>query len=63
MQTNATQVVFSNEERDTLIQLLDIATKAGGLQVAQAALKIVAKFQPPAAPAEPGVLSDPVSEL
>jgi hypothetical protein len=63
MQTNATQVVFSNEERDTLIQLLDLATKSGGLQVASAALKIVAKFQPPAAPAAPAVLPDPQSRL
>jgi len=53
MQTNAIQVVFSNEERDTLIQLLDIATKAGGLQVAQHALKIVQKLQDPPAAAAP----------
>lgn len=57
MPTNAIQVVFSNEERDTLIQLLDIATKSGGLQVAQASLKILAKFNPPA-PAAPAVLPD-----
>jgi len=64
MQTNAIQVVFSNEERDTLIQLLDIATKAGGLQVAQHALKFVQKLQdkPPAA-AAPEYPADPISEL
>ena len=53
MQTNAIQVVFSNEERDTLVQLLDIATKAGGLQVAQAALKFVSMLHP-----KPAVLPD-----
>lgn len=62
MQTNATQVVFSNEERDILVQLLDLATKSGGLQVASAALKILAKFNPPA-PAAPAVLPDPQPRL
>lgn len=63
MQTNAIQVVFSNEERDTLIQLLDIATKAGGLQVAQHALKFVQKLQDKPAPAAPEVLPDPQPRL
>ena len=63
MQTDATPVVSSTEERDTLIQLLDIATKAGGLQVAQHALKFVAKLQDKPAPAAPAVLADPISEL
>ena len=53
MQTTHIEVVFSNEERDTLIQLLDIATKAGGLQVAQHALRFVQKLQDPPAPAAP----------
>jgi hypothetical protein len=57
------EVVLSNEERDTLIQILDIATKAGGLQVAQHALKFVAKLQDKPAPAAPAVLPDPVREL
>ena len=38
-------VSLSKEEIANLIQLLDIATKAGGLQVAQAALLIASKLQ------------------
>lgn len=33
------------EEMNTIIQMMDMATKTGGLQVAQAALPIVAKLQ------------------
>jgi len=33
------------EEMNLLIQLLDIATKAGGLQIAQQALPMAAKIQ------------------
>ena len=40
-------IEFSEQEINTIIQLLDLATKAGGLQVAQAALAIVAKLQAP----------------
>jgi hypothetical protein len=36
---------FTTEELNALIGLLDIATKAGGLQVAQAALPIAVKVQ------------------
>lgn len=36
---------FTLEELNKLIQLLDIATKAGGLQIAQEALPLVAKMQ------------------
>jgi len=61
MATTHIEVVFSNEERDTLVQLLDIATKAGGLQVAQHALKFVAKLQDK--PAAPAVLPDPQPRL
>ena len=38
-------VDFTAEELNALIGLLDIATKAGGLQVAQAALPIAVKVQ------------------
>lgn len=37
--------MFTNEELNTLAQLLDIATKAGGLQVASQALPLIAKMQ------------------
>jgi len=37
--------VFTNEELNTLIQLLDLATKAGGLGVAQQALPLAVKIQ------------------
>ena len=36
---------FTADELNALIQLLDIATKAGGLQVAQAALPVAVKVQ------------------
>ena len=36
---------FNLDELSKLIQLLDIATKAGGLQIAQEALPLVAKIQ------------------
>ena len=38
-------VDFTADELNTLIGLLDIATKAGGLQVAQAALPVAVKVQ------------------
>ena len=37
--------MFTNEELSALIQLLDIATKAGGLSVAQQALPLAVKIQ------------------
>ena len=37
--------MFTVEELNKLLQLLDIATKAGGLQVASEALPIAAKIQ------------------
>ena len=37
--------MFTNEELNTLIQLLDIATKAGGLSVAQQSLPLAVKIQ------------------
>lgn len=36
---------FTIEELDRLAQICDLATKAGGLQVAQVALPLVAKIQ------------------
>lgn len=36
---------FTIDELNTLIQLLDIATKAGGLSVANQALPLVGKMQ------------------
>ena len=37
--------MFTNEELNVLMQLLDIATKAGGLGVAQQALPLAVKIQ------------------
>lgn len=37
--------MFTIEELNTLAQLLDLATKAGGLQVASQALPLIAKMQ------------------
>lgn len=37
--------MFTNEELNVLVQLLDIATKAGGLGVAQQALPLAVKIQ------------------
>ena len=38
---------LTKEEIQALVQLIDIAVKAGGLNVAQAALHLVNKLQPP----------------
>lgn len=38
-------VVLTQEEIQNLYQLLDMAVKAGGVQVAQAALVIISKLQ------------------
>lgn len=45
MGSNYGGIMFTNEELNTLIQLLDIATKAGGLGVAQQALPLAVKIQ------------------
>jgi hypothetical protein len=37
--------MFTNDELTVLMQLLDIATKAGGLGVAQQALPLAVKIQ------------------
>ena len=37
--------MFNNEELSMLLQLLDLATKAGGLGVAQQALPLAVKIQ------------------
>jgi hypothetical protein len=37
--------MFTNEELTVLMQLLDLATKAGGLGVAQQALPLAVKIQ------------------
>ena len=39
------QIEFTQQEAQALIGLLDLATKSGGLQVAQAALPIAIKVQ------------------
>ena len=39
------QIELSQQEAQALIGLLDLATKSGGLQVAQAALPIAIKVQ------------------
>ena len=38
------EALLSAEEKQTLIQLLDLAVKAGGLQASQGALYFVNKF-------------------
>ena len=42
---NGAAIMFTNEELNILMQLLDIATKAGGLGVAQQALPLAVKIQ------------------
>lgn len=37
---------FTKEEANALMQLLDLACKAGGLQVAEAAIYMTKKIQP-----------------
>ena len=39
------QLEFTTQEAQAIIGLLDLATKSGGLQVAQAALPIAIKVQ------------------
>ena len=39
------QIEFTPQEAQAIIGLLDLATKSGGLQVAQAALPIAIKVQ------------------
>jgi hypothetical protein len=39
-----TSIEFTDEERRALLALIDIAVKAGGLQVAGAAAALAAKF-------------------
>ena len=39
------QIEFTSHEAQAIIGLLDLATKSGGLQVAQAALPIAIKVQ------------------
>lgn len=53
-------VTFTQEEAQTLINDLDLATKAGGLQVAVTALPIVQKLQQAAS--APPVTPTPVPE-
>lgn len=38
-------IEFTNEEATILVQLLDMAVKSGGLQVASAALALVNKLE------------------
>ena len=43
---------LTNEEAQTLVSLLDLAVKAGGLQAAQVAVPLFAKLKEAAKPAE-----------
>ena len=56
-------IEFTDEEVNALIQLLDIAVKAGGLQVAQAASLLAAKIgqqaNPPSEMEQSRVVTDP----
>jgi len=45
-------VDFTEQERIALIQLIDLAVKAGGLNVADAALVLAKKLKPEAEPAK-----------
>lgn len=47
------QIELTQGEAQALMQLLDLAVKAGGMSVAQAALHIAAKIESAAKPAEP----------
>ena len=44
MDTQELTLTLTKEEGQTLFELLDVATKAGGIQVAKAALPIVDKL-------------------
>ena len=46
-----TNVSFTKNEAQVLLQLLDIAVKAGGIQVAEAAVILFKKFEKIVAPA------------
>lgn len=39
------KIEWTEQEADVAIKLFDVATKAGGLQVAQAAVALTAKLQ------------------
>ena len=54
---------FTLEELNKLMQLCDIATKAGGLQIAQEALPLSAKIQQIAKEIQKGVLSPIVEDI
>ena len=59
------QIAFSNEEREVMIQLLDIAVKnptSGGLKVSQAASYLASKFADPAPEQGDDVQEEPESE-
>jgi len=45
-----TKVSFTKNEAQVLLQLLDIAVKAGGIQVAEAAVILFKKFEKIVAP-------------
>jgi hypothetical protein len=53
--------MFTNDELNVLMQLLDIATKAGGLQVAQQALPLAVKIQEMAKNSQPAAEPQTVS--
>ena len=49
MDTQELTLILTKEEGQTLFELLDVATKAGGIQVAKAAMPIVDKLMAEAA--------------
>ena len=56
-------IEFNDNELDVLIQLIDIAVKAGGLNVAEAATAIYAKLKAPSPTVEDAPLFAEPAEL
>jgi len=54
------KIEFSKDEVNALISLIDLATKGGGLQVAEAAVVLAKKIQAATQPKDSG---PPVEEL
>lgn len=53
--------MFTNDELNVLMQMLDVATKAGGLAVAQQALPLAMKIQEMAKNSQPAAVPQTVS--
>ncbi len=51
-------IEFTNQEAESLIGLLDIAVKAGGLQVAQHAIPLAVKVQQALDALEPAITKE-----